>query len=76
MYERPVGRVSWTWVRVTIWRDANHFTDASVTDLKEFLSVRGSVLPGWFAAIHEREQAKAAKAKARPATRKVRETTS
>lgn len=73
MYERKAGTGTWTWTRITIWRDANHFTDASVTDLKDFIEVRGSVLPSWFKAIRTRERDKDAKAKARPKKTKAKE---
>lgn len=80
MHERSIGAATgWTWDRIGIWKPTEHvrFVDASVTDLKEFLLVRGSVLPNWFKGIHARVQdqkTKAkAKAKARPATARRKE---
>jgi hypothetical protein len=74
MYERkPEGAVSaqaWKWGSISLWADGKFpFSYASVTDLKEWLAVRGSVLPSWFAAIAAREKAKAEKQKAAAKTR-------
>lgn len=77
MYERKpeANNPAWKWGSVSLWRDGKFpFPYASVTDLKKWLEVRGSVLPSWFEEITVRERAKAAKqkaaAKARPSTTK------
>jgi hypothetical protein len=71
MYTRELPDKAWKW-RISIWRmDAApvapglsaRFTDASISDLLEFVQVRGSVMPAWFKAIHAREEDKKAKAK-------------
>jgi ribosomal protein S27E len=64
MYERTIGAATgWKWARTGIWRPGQgaRFVEASVTDLKDFITVRGSVLPSWFKAIHVREEQKKAK---------------
>lgn len=84
MYERTVGK-TWSWDRVGIWKPGQivapglgvRFTDATVSDLKDFILVRGSVLPSWFKGVHarvqdQRERQRAA-ARARPASRKPKE---
>lgn len=77
MYERkPNGAPSaqaWKWGSISLWADGKFpFSYASVTDLKQWLEARGSVLPSWFAAIAVRVKEKEAKqkaaAKTRPAT--------
>lgn len=76
MYERTVGKV-WKWPRVTIWRPTEHtrFTHATVTDLREFLAVRGSVGAAWFKAVHARvaDQAERDRAAARNRPAKAKE---
>lgn len=84
MYERTVGK-TWAWQRIGIWKPGRlvapglgpRFVDANVTDLKDFIAARGSVLPLWFKGIHARVQDQADKARAaaraRPATRKPKE---
>lgn len=69
MYERTVGAATgWKWDRIGIWKPGGtRFVEASVTDLKEFIAVRGSVLTSWFKAIHQREERKKTQAKTRPA---------
>lgn len=76
LYERPVGGRAWTW-QVAIWRtsgDVLYFTDATVTDLKEFITARGLVPPAWFKGVNAREADKKSRAKlaarTRPAKRK------
>jgi hypothetical protein len=67
MYERKpeANNPDWKWGSISLWAEGKFpFPYASVTDLKEWLAVRGSVVPGWFAAITAREKAKAAKQKA------------
>lgn len=86
MHERSIGAATgWKWDRTGIWKPGHtvapglgsRFVDATVTDLKEFVAIRGSVLPHWFKGIHARVQEQAAKtraaAKARPATAKRKE---
>lgn len=79
MYERTVGTKTWTWRRVTIWHpggralmgpgSSSYFADASVTDLKDFIEVRGSVPPSWFKGVHARVQEQEARQKVRARTR-------
>ena len=40
------------------------FIHANVTDLREFIMVRGDVLPMWFKAIHDRVEEQKAQQKA------------
>ena len=59
--KKAVGQPGgWTW---TDSRIVQGFTrhPCSITDLKEFASVRGSVMPAWFAAIEKRFLEQAAK---------------
>jgi hypothetical protein len=68
-HEPPAGEPgTWKWARVRIGRQ-----ECSISDLKEWMSVRGSVLPAWFAAIRkrieEKERKQKAAAKARPKKR-------
>lgn len=73
-YQRKASGGTWAWVRVHIWRPGHApHADATVTDLKEFIGVRGSVLPSWFEAITDRVRAQEAKAKAAPKKTKPRE---
>ncbi len=64
---------TWKWGTITIFSGFKRH-EVNVTDLKEFIAVRGSVLPSWFSAIAKREADKAAKqkqaAKERPAKAK------
>jgi hypothetical protein len=62
---------TWKWVRVRIVAGNGVFPRhaVSITDLKEFASVRGSVLPAWFQAIWEREEDKAERQKQAAADR-------
>lgn len=78
MYERRRGSGTWAWARVMVWNGERSHSDLSVTDLKEFIGVRGSVTPGWFRAITRREHAKKLKAKTAAANRprKAKEATS
>jgi hypothetical protein len=50
----------WTWADSRIVRGFERHR-CNITDLKEFASVRGSVLPGWFAGIERRYAEQAAK---------------
>lgn len=75
----------WKWESVALWLPGHtvapglgtRFVDATVTDLREWLQVRGSVTPAWFKGIHarvmEQRERAAAAAKARPATKKTKE---
>lgn len=66
MHARTIGAATgWKWERIGIWRPGQgvRFVEASVTDLKEFILVRGSVLPSWFKAIHTREASKKSRAR-------------
>lgn len=56
---------TWKWASVRITPPNGVFPRhaVSITDLKEFASVRGSVLPAWFIGIETREAAKEAKQK-------------
>lgn len=45
---------TWTWKAVTIFSGFKRH-EVNVTDLKEFVTVRGSVLPTWFDTIRERK---------------------
>lgn len=47
----------WKWSAVTIFSGFTRHA-VSVTDLKQFMSVNGSVLPAWFDGIAEREATK------------------
>lgn len=71
MHERTVGK-TWSWPRVTIWQPSEHtrFTHATVTDLRAFMAVRGSVGTPWFKAVHARvmEQQERARSAARNRT--------
>jgi hypothetical protein len=55
LYSRTIhGTGTWSW-RVSIWKaDQVVFTHATITDLQEFIAVRGSVTPAWFKGIHAR----------------------
>jgi hypothetical protein len=72
------------WYTIAIWPVpfrpvapglGSRFTHASVTDLKEWITVRGSVLPAWFKGIHARveEQRERQKAAARNRKPKAKE---
>lgn len=64
-YSRTVGR-EWAW-DIRIWLPGERkprFRHALISDLHEFIGVRGSVNLAWFKGIHAREEDKAAKAKA------------
>lgn len=51
------GPGTWTWSNVVIFRAfARHHV--LITDLGNFLDVRGSVTPGWFKEIEERDERK------------------
>ncbi|MFL6145616.1 MAG: hypothetical protein ACJ72N_27610 [Labedaea sp.] len=70
LYSRPLPAGVWSW-RISIWRaDRVVFTHATVTDLADFIGVRGSVLPAWFKGIHarveEQKERQRVAAKARP----------
>lgn len=72
VYSRTVGAKTWAWRNTAIWPIqvpglGSKFVDATVTDLLEFVQVRGSVLPAWFKGVHARVQDQATKAKARTA---------
>lgn len=62
IYARTVGRPTWSWTRIAIWRPGKlvgpglgaRFTHATVTDLKAFVAARGSVNAAWFKAIEAR----------------------
>ena len=60
---------TWSWKRVTVFQGFNRH-HVLLSDLKEFVKVRGSVLPSWFESISNREAGKkeraAQAAKARP----------
>jgi hypothetical protein len=76
MYERSIGaKTGWKWDRTGIWKlpTEPRFVDANVTDLKEFIALRGSVNLAWFKGINARVADQAARAKARPATKKLKE---
>jgi hypothetical protein len=87
MYERsPDLKAGWGWDRTAIWLPSrvpvapglgSRFTDATVTDLKEFIQAHGSVPPAWFKAIHarvqEQQEQQKARARERPATTKHKE---
>lgn len=51
---------AWTWQDSRIVQGFTRHR-CNITDLKEFASVRGSVLPGWFASIERRYAEQAAK---------------
>lgn len=51
---------TWTWKKVTIFSGFTRH-EVSVTNLKEFVTVRGSVLPTWFEAIAEKQAEQEAK---------------
>jgi hypothetical protein len=69
IHTRTVGSsTGWGWRNTSIW--SPRFTYATITDLLEFISVRGDVGTAWFKAVHARvedqkEQQKL-KAKERP----------
>ena len=76
MYQREIGKETWSWSSISIWRLGEvPFPYALVTDLKEFIRVSGSVGVPWFKAVEARELDKIdkqkIKAKENP-TRKVR----
>jgi hypothetical protein len=69
MYERkPDGAPSaqkWKWGKTSIWRaDRFPFPYCNVTELKEWISVRASVLPSWFEQVTKRVRDAEAKQKA------------
>jgi hypothetical protein len=75
----PVGKPAgvpgtWKWESVTIFSGFTRHP-VSVTDLKEFVSVRGSVLPTWFEAVRTRiaEQEAEQKRKAKERPKKAKE---
>jgi hypothetical protein len=73
VYSRTVGAKIWTWRNTAIWPIrvpgmGSRFVDATVSDLQEFVAVRGSVLPAWFKGVHARVHDAAARAKARAKT--------
>lgn len=64
VYGHTVNR-PWSWRSISIWRPGgNRFTEAMVTDLKEWLTVRGDVGKPWFKAITAREADKVDRARA------------
>lgn len=82
VYARTVGNKAWAWRSTAIWPVqvpdlGSRFLDATITDLHEFVAVRGSVLPAWFKGVHARvrEQAELARlrARAQAGTRKPKE---
>lgn len=72
----------WSWSSVTIWRPGQlvgpglgpRFTEAMLTDLKEWINAFGDVGTPWYKAIQAREEAKATAARVaarnRPKTKK------
>ena len=73
VYQRatePAG--TWTW-STAVWRAGMlRWPHARMTDLKDFIQVRGSVLPSWFTAIEARVAEQGEKAKARVPVRAKR----
>jgi hypothetical protein len=54
LYSRTMPAGTWSW-RISIWKaDQVVFTHATISDLVEFIAVRGSVMPAWFKGIHAR----------------------
>lgn len=72
----PDLKAGWAWDSVAIWLPGqpvapglgSRFVEATVTDLREWLGVRGDAGPAWFEAIHARVQEQAERTKARPAS--------
>lgn len=60
VYARTVGGKSWAWRSITIWgvTRPQRFGYATITDLTQFVALRGNVTPAWFKGIHAREMAK------------------
>jgi hypothetical protein len=65
IYSRTIGK-EWAW-DIRIWTPGvrrPRFRHALISDLQQFIGVRGAVDQAWFRGIRAREEDKAAKAKA------------
>lgn len=60
VYARTVGAKSWAWRSIAIWgvTRPQRFGYATITDLSQFVALRGNVGPAWFKSIYAREMAK------------------
>lgn len=60
VYARTVGAKTWEWRSIAIWGVARpqRFGYATITDLTQFVALRGAVTPAWFKGIYAREEDK------------------
>lgn len=60
VYARTVGGKTWAWRSIAIWgvTRPQRFGYATITDLGQFVALRGGVGPAWFKGIYARETAK------------------